>query len=179
MRVGLGVSFIISLVKGLTSNKYNLYVASVFDADAPAVPELYSMPLALAIPIWFPDAAPLLAVSVSYKSICLKAVVSPLIGEISGLPYILVMLIKFPNWATVIPALTDSKSLALGTVMNVVLYRSISWPRIYALWGETSSCNWSLAAVCSSSVLSPAVNIPIFSLIVTLSCTLNSNGLTV
>ena len=179
IRVGLGVPLIVSLVKGLTSNKYNLYTASVFDADAPAVPELYSMPLALATPIWFPAAEPLVAVIVSYKSICLNAVVSPLIGEISGLPYKLVMLIKFPNSATVTPALTFSKSLALAKVWKCELNRSNSWPLTYALWGEISNCNWSVAATKLSSVVSPAINNPTFSLIVTLSCTLNSNGLTV
>ena len=119
----------------LKSKRNNLYIASVL----PCVPDLNSIVLALATPIWYPrvvvvlpgavaDASPLVPVKSVYNSISLYGVVSPEISPISGEPYTFVMFTKLPTLNVDTPALTVLKALALWNVILVGAIFSTSYP---------------------------------------------------
>ena len=144
----VGVPLTVSTVNIRISNKYKLNWASVPDAFANTVdeawPDACSNALALATPTW-PDAGaePLVAFINPCKSIVLYGSVrSPEInGERSGEPNTFLTLVKLPTSILVIAESKFSVVLGFSTSIKEGATCSISYPRTYALPGDTWTVN--------------------------------------
>ena len=131
------------------SKRYNLncdvrpvpVAFAIVSSPVPFVPESCSNALALATPISAPAPEFLVEVCVSLKEIVLygSTTLPEIKGDKSGEPYTLVTFTKLPSSLGVIAPLNSCVVLGFSISINVGETCSTSYPRTYALPGDTCS----------------------------------------